>query len=116
MSIMMSMIKFLPTNQEIDAVADLKLLVAARKNKISIRFGCAACRCGTCGVKVSEPAAFQPMGSEEEALLRRMKLSTSGDVRLACQARLSGTRDSTVDISFQDSYSPDDGDGDGSIS
>jgi len=109
----MSKITFLPGQESTEAVTDQKLLVTARKNKILIRFGCASCRCGTCGVKVSEPSAFAPMKQDEEALLARMKLPTSGTIRLACQARATGAVDTSVDISFQDSYSPDDGDGDG---
>jgi ferredoxin len=111
----MSKITFLPGQESAEAIADQKLLVTARKNKIQIRFGCASCRCGTCGVEISDPAAFQPMRQDEEALLTRMKLPTSGTVRLACQARATGTVDTTVDTSYQDSYSPDDGDGDGSL-
>jgi ferredoxin len=106
----MAKIKFLPENKVAEAVGDQKLLVAARKNNIRIRFGCASCRCGTCGVKVGNPAAFHPMGVDESALLLRMRLSTAGDVRLSCQAKLVGTVDTDVDISFQDLYSPDDGD------
>jgi ferredoxin len=106
----MAKIKFLPENRVTDAVVDQKLLVTARKNNIRIRFGCASCRCGTCGVKVSEPAAFRPMSQDETALLNRMRLPVSGDVRLACQAKLNGTLDTEVDIDFQDRYSPDDGD------
>jgi ferredoxin len=112
----MSNITFIPANKKVEAIQEQKLLVTARKNQIPIRFGCASCRCGTCGVKVSEPQAFLPMKDDEKILLTRMKLSTTGEVRLACQARLSGTVDTAVDISFQDTYSPDDGDGDGSIS
>jgi hypothetical protein len=44
-----------------------------------------------------------------------MNLPTSGDVRLACQARTTGNADTIVDISFQDTYSPDDLEGDGSL-
>jgi ferredoxin len=105
----MAKIKFLPENIEIDATSDQKLLVAARKNNIRIRFGCASCRCGTCGVKVSNSLAFHPMGQDESNLLHRMDLPLGGDVRLACQARLTARVDTEVDISFQDLYSPDDG-------
>ena len=111
----MSKITFLPGQQTAEALPDQKILVTARKNKIEIRFGCASCRCGTCGVKVSDPTAFAPMKPDEETLLARMKLPTSGIVRLACQARTTGAVDTSVDISFQDTYSPDDGDEDGSL-
>jgi ferredoxin len=106
----MATIKFLPENKVTDAIVDQKLLVTARKNNIQIRFGCASCRCGTCGVRVSEPAAFQPMCQDEIVLLTRMRLPVDGDIRLACQAKLNGTLDTDVDIDFQNQYSPDDGD------
>jgi ferredoxin len=111
----MSLIKFIPANVTIDAAKDTKLLVVARKNQIPIRFGCASARCGTCAVKVSDPSAFLPMQSNEESLLKRINLPTGGEVRLACQARNSGTTDTMVDISFQETYSPDDLEGDGSL-
>lgn len=111
----MSLIKFIPANITVDAAKDAKILVTARKGQVAIRFGCASARCGTCAVKVSDASAFLPMQANEEALLKRMNLSTAGDVRLACQARVSGSRDAAVDISFQDTYSPDDLDGDGSL-
>lgn len=111
----MPTLNFIPMNISVPAETDLKVLVAARKHKVAIRFGCASARCGTCAVKVSEPGAFLPMKPDELTLLTRMKLPTNGDIRLACQARIAGTLDSNIDISFQDTYSPDDGDGDGSI-
>lgn len=111
----MGKIKFLPSEKAADINVEQKLLVVARKNQIPIRFGCAACRCGTCAVKVSAPSGFSPMKPDETALLGRMRLPVSGEIRLACQAKYLGTIDADVDISFQDSYSPDDGDGDGSL-
>lgn len=111
----MAKITFTPSNIEAEADKETKLLVVARKNRVNIRFGCASARCGTCAVKVSDPSAFLPMQTNEESLLKRMNLPTGGDVRLACQARAKGEIPSTVDISFQDTYSPDDLDGDGSL-
>jgi ferredoxin len=111
----MSKISFFPANKTIEATPDQKLLVAMRKNQIPVRFGCASCKCGTCGIKVSDPNAFAPMKADEQALLKRMKLSENGEIRLACQARCSGAADTSVDVDFQDTYSPDDGDGDGSL-
>lgn len=108
-------ITFLPLQKTTDAVNNQKLLMAARKNQIPIRYGCASCRCGTCGVKISPVEAFHPMSSDESALLARMRLPTSGEVRLACQAKLTGELNALVDLEFQDTYSPDDGDGDGSL-
>jgi ferredoxin len=109
----MTVIKFIPADQVIDAIVDMKLLIAARKNKIPIRFGCAACQCGICVIKISEPTALKPMSADEENLLKTLKVSTSGDVRLACQARLSGMVDAIVDTSFQDPDGSDAGDGTG---
>ena len=111
----MAKIRFIPIEKSIDAIADQKLLVAARKNNIPIRYGCASCRCGTCAVKISTPGAFHPMSSIESDLLSRMRLPTTGEIRLACQARQTAQVDTSVDLSYQDTYSPDDGDGDGSI-
>jgi ferredoxin len=111
----MASIKFTPSGTTAEAVKDTKILVSARKCRVAIRFGCAAARCGTCAVKVSDPKAFTPMQPQEEALLKRMNLSIGGYIRLACQAKLSGECDSEIDISFQDTYSPDDLDGDGSL-
>ena len=102
----MSVIKFIPSNHVIDAIVDMKLLVAARKNKIPIRFGCAACSCGICAIKVSEPSALRPMTSDEEALLRKLQVSVAGDIRLACQARMTGAVDATVDLSFLPDVAP----------
>ncbi len=89
-----------------------KLLVAAIKNKIEIRYGCSACRCGTCGVAVQAAApdlksSLSEMTSQEKDLLEKMSLPLDGSVRLACQARVlaSGVE---ADLSFQSTYSPDD--------
>ncbi|MCX6109351.1 MAG: 2Fe-2S iron-sulfur cluster-binding protein [Proteobacteria bacterium] len=117
----MPTLRFLPTEQNIVVEANTKILVGAKRQKVDIRFGCAACRCGTCAVAVSlaPPAAPAPgleeagvvgaltdMRPEEKALLKQMGLAVDGTVRLACQARIvSGTV--TVDIAFQQSYSPD---------
>ena len=111
----MAKIRFIPIEKSIEAIVDQKLLVAARKNNIPIRYGCASCRCGTCAVKISAPGAFHPMTPMESDLLSRMRLPITGEVRLACQARQTAQVDTSVDLSFQDTYSPDDGDGDGSI-
>jgi ferredoxin len=55
------------------------------------------------------------MSPDEAALLKRMRLPITGEVRLACQAKQTGEQDAQVDLEFQDTYSPDDGDGDGSL-
>lgn len=102
----MSTITFLPTNTSIDVEPKTKILVAAKAAKVDIRFGCAACRCGTCAVSVSDASAFMPMADDERALLARMNLSTVGDIRLSCRGRILEDRSATVDIGFQITYSP----------
>jgi ferredoxin len=111
----MAKLTFLPSNKTVETTPDQKVLIAARKNQIPLRFGCASCRCGTCGVKVAPADAFHPMSPDEAALLKRMRLPLTGEVRLACQAKQTGEQDAQVDLTFQDTYSPDDGDGDGSL-
>jgi ferredoxin len=102
---------FQPLNVSVDVAPNTKILVAANRQKVSMRYGCAACRCGTCGVKVAG-GELTPMRDEERALLQRMGLALDGSVRLACQARVvDGT--TVVDLDFQDTYSPDDGPADG---
>ena len=100
---------FLPSGEIFDVESNTKILAAANRNKVQMRFGCASCRCGTCAVKVTYPENLSPMKSDERALLERMKLDTGGTVRLACQARLMQS-EVKVDLDFQDTYSPDQGD------
>lgn len=99
---------FLPSGVSIDVDANTKLLVAGTRAKVPIRFGCGACRCGTCGVKIAGgDAQLSAMEGDENALLTRIGLSTAGDVRLACRTKIqNGT--CQVDLDFQDTYSPDD--------
>jgi ferredoxin len=59
-------------------------------------------------VEVSPSTSISPMRGDEEALLKRMNLPLDGTIRLSCQSRIVG--DVSIDISFQDKYSPDDGD------
>jgi ferredoxin len=106
----MPTVVFLPSGQEVEAAPGTKILAAAIKGKVDIRYGCAACRCGTCGISVSGSAALRPMESDEQALLQRMSLPTDGHVRLACRTRIDdGTV--VVDLDFQETYSPDQGEG-----
>ena len=86
-----------------------KVLVAAIRNKIDIRYGCASCRCGTCGIKVDPETVenLKPMRQDEIGLLERMGLPTDGHIRLACQARII-KGEANVDLAFQLEYSPDD--------
>lgn len=108
----MPKITFEPSHTEVDVDPNTKILLAARKGKVPLRYGCASCRCGTCAVQVADKNSLSAMRSDEEALLRRIGLPTDGTVRLSCQARI--TANVTIDVSFQDTYSPDDIEGDGS--
>jgi ferredoxin len=96
---------------EVSTAPNTKVLAAANKNKIPIRFGCASCRCGTCAVAVELGAngEVKPMQADEKALLTRMRLATDGSVRLACQTRILAGK-IAIDLAFQDTYSPDQGD------
>lgn len=104
----MPTVTFKPVGTTVTVESNTKLLVAATRGKVKIRFGCASCRCGTCGVAVSGAAELTPMRADETALLQRMGLAADGSIRLACQARIvQGAVD--VDLTFQDKYSPDQG-------
>ncbi len=103
----MTTIRFLPVNLAIDVPAQTKILAAANRVKAPIRFGCASCRCGTCGVLLRGTGTVTPMQDNERQLLTRMGLDPNSGARLACQTRiLSG--DIEVDLDFQNTYSPDD--------
>lgn len=104
----MPKVTFLPQNAAFNAEPNTKLLVTANRNKMPLRFGCAACRCGTCGVRVAVNGELSPMKDDEKALLKRMGLTLDGTVRLACQTRIMAG-EVTVDLDFQNEYSPDDG-------
>lgn len=108
----MPKLKFSPRGAPaVEAVVEpnTKILAAANRLKVPIRFGCASCRCGTCGVAVAG-GQLSPMRPDEKALLERMGLASNGTVRLACQARVVDG-DVAVDLAFQDTYSPDQLDG-----
>jgi ferredoxin len=103
----MPRILFTPAQKSTDVDSNTKILLAGRKAGVELRFGCAACRCGTCGVKLTHGAEqISPMRADEEKLLKRMKLPSDGTIRLACQARVNG--DCVVDLNFQDTYNPED--------
>jgi len=103
---MMPKVHFTPANVSIEVDAGTKLLAAATRSKVGIRFGCAALRCGTCGVKVSGTGELTPLAADEIAMLERLRLPTSGEVRMACRTKIM-SGDVTIDLAFQDSYSPD---------
>ena len=100
---------FLPESVTCSLPENTKILVAARRAKLSIRFGCAACQCGTCGVKVVRGAEnLSAMKDNEMQLLEKMGLLTDGSIRLSCQARVL-KESACVDLSFQKSYDPESG-------
>lgn len=111
----MPKILFIPDGRSFGVDKGSKLLRVALKNKVAIRFGCGACRCGTCAVRVApldisndlSLPLFEPMGEPEKLLLEKMALPLDGTIRLSCQARILES-DVVVDISFQDEYSPAD--------
>lgn len=99
---------FLPVGQEVEVNSGCKVLIAARQGKVAMRYGCVSCRCGTCAVRVDRPENLQPMANDEQELLERMKLPTDGSIRLGCQTKIAdGTV--TIDLDFQQQYSPDSG-------
>lgn len=100
----MPKITFLPTGRTIEVAEQTKLLACAIRNKIPIRYGCGACRCGTCAVKIDPIDAFVPMEADEKALLSRLNVVLDGSVRLACRSRKSGEAEATVDLDFQHTY------------
>jgi ferredoxin len=105
----MPKVTFLPSETSIEVAEKTKLLVAGRKAKVPIRFGCASCRCGTCAVRLQgSKAELSPMKDDERELLSRMKLPVDGPIRLSCQARILAG-EAVVDLDFQDEYSPDTG-------
>ena len=99
-----------PVDVTIEVPAMTKVLRAAGLAKVDLRFACAACRCGTCAVRIGGAAGMEteltPMRDDERALLTRIGLALDGTVRLACQARVM-SRDVEVDLGYQDTYSPD---------
>lgn len=104
----MPKVLFHPSHKSAEVEPHTKLLLSGRRAGADIRFGCAACRCGTCAVKILEGVQnLSPFKKDEEQLLLRLKLPRDGSVRLACQARVNG--DCTVDLNFQDEYSPPEG-------
>jgi ferredoxin len=102
----MPKITFIPGDREFEVDANAKILAVARKHKLPMRFGCAACQCGTCAVEVRGKGMVSPMAFEEKALLQKIGLKLDGSIRLGCRARLLAG-ELTVDLSFQDKYSPD---------
>ena len=97
---------FTPSQKSAEVEPKTKLLLAGRKAGVEIRFACASCRCGTCAVLVrsatSGVSPMSPMKAEETKLLTRLKLSTDGSIRLACQARVES--DCSIDLDFQETY------------
>ncbi len=98
----MPTVTFYPEKITFAADVGTKILVVAKKSKVDIRFGCAACKCGTCAVKISDKTSCLPMQEDEKALLNKIKLQTDGLVRLSCRAKIQA--DLVVDLDFQNSY------------
>ena len=103
----MAKVIFEPGGTTVEVEPATKLLAAAIRGKVNIRFGCASCRCGTCGVAI-KGGSVRTMRPDEKALLAKMALKTDGSVRLACQTRVMDG-DVHVDLTFQNTYSPDQG-------
>ncbi len=102
----MPLLRFLPSQKNGEIASNTKLLISGRQLGVEIRFGCAACRCGTCAVRITEGQShLTPMRKDEENMLKKLKQTTDGSIRLACQARVLG--DCTIDLDFQDQYTPD---------
>jgi ferredoxin len=93
--------------KEVETEENSKILAVARRAAVPIRYGCASCRCGTCGVAVNVEGELLPMENDERTLLTKIKLPTDGSVRLSCRARIKSGK-VTVDLAFQDTYSPED--------
>lgn len=102
----MPKLRFIPVNQAFEVEPNSKILAVARKHKVPMRFGCAACQCGTCAVEIKSDGAVSAMTYEETALLQKIGLKLDGSIRLGCRARIiSGEVE--VDLEFQNKYSPD---------
>ncbi|MES2744931.1 MAG: 2Fe-2S iron-sulfur cluster-binding protein [Bdellovibrionota bacterium] len=109
----MPRIEFVPDQKTVEVDEKTKILLGARRLGIPIRFACASCRCGTCAVRILEGQEnLSAMKDDEKKLLTRLELSLDGNVRLSCQARISGSG-CKVDLSFQDEYDSDIGLDDG---
>lgn len=100
----MPVIKFTPDNLQIEVEENTKVLVAARKVKANIRFGCASCRCGTCAVRLKmENSILTPADEGELKMLKKLELDGMSDIRMACRTRIiSGELE--VDLDFQNEY------------
>ena len=75
----MPKITFTPSNQSVEVNDNAKILAAAIRSKIVIRYGCASCRCGTCGVKIANFAnlsdrSLSPMREDEKEYLQDYSL------------------------------------------
>lgn len=104
----MPKVTFLPEQKSVEVDDKTKLLLAGKKAGVTIRFACASCRCGTCGVAVvAGHQALSAMKDDELKMLKRLKLPLDGSIRLSCQARIQG--DCSIDLDFQNQYdTPDD--------
>lgn len=90
-----------------DVAAHTKILAVALRRGVPIRYGCGACRCGTCAVAITAGGAeLSLMEQDEHDLLEDMSiLRGAEEVRLSCRARVV-SKDCSVDLSFQQTYDP----------
>ena len=102
----MPKVQFMPSGVTVDVDQNVKILVAARRAKVPIRYGCASCRCGTCGIAVRvQDGTLNAIAEDEKIMLQRLGLNVNGEHRMACRARvMAGTVQ--VDLDFQDTYEP----------
>ena len=104
----MPVLRFLPQDQNVDVEAETKILAAAIRAKINLRFSCGSCQCGTCAIRIklaSADASVSKSDAKEQAMLLDLGIEDGGQVRMACKTKIiAGTVE--VDLSFQDTYDP----------
>jgi len=100
----MPIVRFEPDGVETEVDEKTKILVAGRRAKSNIRFGCASCKCGTCAVKIDvSEGELSEIDTDEQNMLEKLKLADVAGVRMACRARIvSGL--AVVDLDFQNEY------------
>jgi ferredoxin len=99
-------ITFVPEKLSVEVEANTKILAAAIRAKSNIRYGCGSLKCGTCAVRIAEGAqSLSELKNDEVEMLKRLKLSTDGSVRMSCRSRVN-TSEIVVDLDFQTTYSP----------
>ena len=85
----MPIVIFEPENIRVEADSNSKILAVAIRNKINIRYGCGALRCGTCGIKINcEKGALSEITDDEQSMLNQLGLKASAGYRMACRAKI----------------------------